>query len=86
MAGIPMILETPIHQEGELMILESMETKMLYEIQAITDDEWDAKKIEIEARWRADRDRISPPKVKGPKKPKGKKKGEEACESHDEDD
>ena len=87
-----MILETPQNpsDNGEALILEAMETKMLYEIQQIGDDDWEEKKLEIEKRWRADRDRLNPPKEKGPKAPKPKKnkkkKEEEGCESHDEDD
>ena len=98
MEGIPLILETPAAsnplEAGELS-LWVREIKMLYEIQAIEDDDWETKSVEIEARWRAERDKINPPKekkVKEKKEPaaKGKakskkKKDEEECESHGED-
>lgn len=99
MAGIPLILETPASanalEVGELS-LWTKEIQLLYEIQGVEDNEWETKKVEIEARWRAERDKMNPPKekkvkakkepaAKGKGKGKGKKKDEEACESHDED-
>jgi AP endonuclease 1 len=97
MAGIPLILETPASgnalEVGELS-LWTREIQLLYEIQGVEDADWDTKKVEIEARWRAERDKMNPPKekkVKAKKEPaakgkaKGKKKDDEACESHDED-
>lgn len=101
MSGLPLILETPATvgnplEVGELS-LWTKEIAMLYEIQAIEDDAWETKKVEIEARWRAERDKLSPPKEKKEKKAaangkgakgkaKGKKKGDgEECESHAED-
>lgn len=87
MSGIPLILETPADdnplEAGELSLWQR-EIKLLYEIQSISDAEWPEKKVEIEARWRAERDVLNPPKekkVKGPKPkavkeakaPKGKK-------------
>ena len=94
MNGIPLILETPASsgnplEAGELS-LWTKEIALLYEIQAIPDDQWEEKKVEIEERWRAERDLLNPPKEKKAKKSaaKGKKgkKDEEACESHDEDE
>ena len=97
MAGIPLILETPAANNplevGELS-LWTKEIHMLYEIQAIEDDEWETKQVEIEARWRAERDELNPPKEKKVKekktpavkgKGKKKKKDEEECESHGEE-
>jgi AP endonuclease-1 len=89
MAGIPLVLETPANEKaleaGELS-LWTKEIKMLYEIQGINDDEWPAKRIEIEARWRIERDKLNPPKIKE-KGPKGKKgKGKKAKGDVEEDD
>jgi len=92
MAGIPLILETPAASNplevGELS-LWTKEIQMLYEIQAIEDDEWEKKQVEIEARWRAERDKLNPPKEKKVKEKKVKakkgKKDEEECESHGEE-
>lgn len=99
MAGIPLILETPASgnplEAGELS-LWTKEIQLLYEIQGIEDEEWETKKVEIEARWRAERDKLNPPKekkvkakketvAKGKAKGKAKKDDDEACESHDED-
>jgi AP endonuclease-1 len=96
MAGIPLILETPAANNplevGELC-LWMKEIHLLYEIQAIEDDEWDTKQVEIEARWRAERDKLNPPKEKKVKEKKApaakgkakKKKDEEECESHGEE-
>ncbi|RSH90599.1 hypothetical protein EHS25_001204 [Saitozyma podzolica] len=72
MSHIPLILETPAADKplevGELAVWVK-EIKLLYEIQAIPEDEWSAKSVEIEKRWRADRDVMNPPK-----EPKGKAK------------
>lgn len=78
MVGIPMCLETPSGPPGAVengdLDIWSREIKLLYEIQAIPDDEWDGKKDAIEARWRKERDAISPPKEKKEPKKGGKKK------------
>nr|XP_031859317.1 uncharacterized protein CI109_005346 [Kwoniella shandongensis]KAA5526389.1 hypothetical protein CI109_005346 [Kwoniella shandongensis] len=101
MSGIPLVLETPAPDApipSDQIAIWQKEIAMLYEIQAIDDVEWETKKVEIEARWRAERDRINPPKEKGPKgkaaaktKPKPKAKGkkgkkEESSEEDDDDD
>ena len=96
MSHIPLILETPAADKplevGELAVWVK-EIKMLYEIQAIPDDEWPAKSGEIEKRWRAERDVMNPPKepkakAKNAKKAKKGKKDEdeeEGCESCSDD-
>jgi AP endonuclease-1 len=89
MAGIPMVLETPSGPEdGVVSEIWGKEVALLYEIQGVPDSEWETKKGEIEARWRKERDAISPPKAKPVKKTaskaKGKKKKDES-ESEAED-
>jgi AP endonuclease-1 len=92
LATIPLILETPATEKplevGELAVW-TKEIKLLYEIQAIGDEEWPVKLPEIEARWRGERDTLNPPKpskFKATKKVKrGKKGDEEGCESHSEE-
>lgn len=78
MIGIPIVLETPSGPPGAVengdLDIWSREIKLLYEIQSIPDDEWESKKGEIEARWRKERDAISPPKEKKEKATKGKRK------------
>ncbi|ODN77018.1 hypothetical protein L202_05564 [Cryptococcus amylolentus CBS 6039] len=89
MAGIPIVLETPAPDgptPSDHVSIWSKEIAMLYEIQAIPDDEWDTKKVEIEARWRKERDAINPPKEKKKPAPKGKaKKGKKAESEEDEE-
>lgn len=93
MAGIPLVLETPAPDSSipaEHLSIWTKEIALLYEIQAIEDEEWEVKKGEIEERWRKERDAINPPKEKK-KKPiargktkKAKKAEDEGC-PHDED-
>ena len=91
MHGIPLILETPAPEKaleyGDLAIW-TREIKLLYEIQTIGDDEWATKKVEIEKRWREERDKINPPKekVKKPKKEKKGKKGKMVDDEAEDDD
>ncbi|WRT65362.1 uncharacterized protein IL334_002305 [Kwoniella shivajii] len=91
MSGIPLVLETPAPEKalevGDLAIWMK-EIKLLYEIQAMDDKDWILKKVEIEDRWRKERDSINPPKEKAPKgkaASKNKKKGKKE-ESEDDDD
>ncbi|ORY31935.1 xylose isomerase-like protein [Naematelia encephala] len=76
-SGIPLVLETPAPEKalesGELSVWTS-EIKLLYEIQGINDEEWVTREGEIEKRWRAERDKLNPPKEK---KVKGKKSDED---------
>ncbi|BEJ12568.1 hypothetical protein CspHIS471_0210280 [Cutaneotrichosporon sp. HIS471] len=89
MAGIPMALETPSGPEdGVMSEIWAKEVALLYEIQAVPDTEWEERKVEIEARWRKERDAISPPKAKPVKKTaskKGKKKQTSESEAEDSD-
>ncbi|WVQ83456.1 hypothetical protein IAT38_005597 [Cryptococcus sp. DSM 104549] len=89
MSGIPLVLETPGAESpiaSEHLAIWTREIALLYEIQAIEDDEWEAKKDEIEKRWRAERNRLSPPKEKKKAAPKAKgKKGKKEEESEDEE-
>ncbi|KAL7418975.1 DNA-(apurinic or apyrimidinic site) lyase [Cryptotrichosporon argae] len=75
--GLPLILETPNGDAGDEHLAASIWTKevaLLHEIQGINDDAWADKQPEIAARWRAERDRLDPPKPEKVKKePKGKK-------------
>lgn len=89
MSGIPLVLETPAAENplevGELAIWVK-EITLLYQIQAIPDDEWAEKEETIREEWRKVRDVMNPPKEKkvaAGKKGKGKaKKGDD----EDEDD
>lgn len=90
MAGIPMVLETPSGPEDAVVsAVWAKEVALLYEIQQVEDGEWEEKKVEIEGRWRKERDAIAPPKNKEKKpaaKGKGKKKAKkEESESEAED-
>ncbi|KAL1412874.1 DNA-(apurinic or apyrimidinic site) lyase [Vanrija albida] len=85
MAGIPLILETPSGaggggETGDLSVW-TKEIALLYEIQGVPDDEWAEKSVEIEKRWRKERDALNPPKDK-----KGPKKGKKKAQDSDEDD
>ncbi|TXT05647.1 uncharacterized protein COLE_06967 [Cutaneotrichosporon oleaginosum] len=76
MAGIPMVLETPSGPEdGVMSEIWAKEVALFYEIQGVSDGEWESKKVEIETRWRKERDAISPPKAKPAKKTPSKAKG-----------
>ena len=87
-AGIPIILETPLPEASKTpnseLCLCDKEIELLYRIQAIEDAEWESQKDQITAEWRAERDRLSPPKEKKGPKAKKDKKGQE--EDEDEDD
>ena len=91
--GIPLILETPLPEpvkgtpNAELSIC-AKEIEMLYRIQAIEDEDWDAQKDGITAEFRALRDKLNPPKEKKPAAGKKGKKGkkEEDDEEDEEDD
>ena len=87
MVGIPMVLETPSGPAGAVengdLDIWTREIKLLYEIQGIPDDEWDAKKNVIEQRWRKERDALNPPKEK---KAPAKKKGAAKKKKNDDED
>ena len=87
-AGVPIILETPLPEASKApnseLCLCDKEIELLYRIQAIEDAEWEVQKDQITAEWRAERDKLSPPKEK--KAPKGKKGKKGQDDDDDEDD
>lgn len=79
MTGIPMVLETPSGPEDPVVSpVWVKEVALLYEIQSVPEEEWESKKMEIEARWRKERDELAPPKTKEVKKTASKAKGKKA--------